>query len=312
MRTSILRVVPFLLPFALVACGTTNPPRELVNARTAYTRAASGEAAATAPAELHDAKVALDRAESSFKDHGASNQTKDLGYVAERRAMRAEAIGRTGAALRDRAVAEQERTKILGMLADRGESAEEAARKAREETNMTKEQLAEKAKRLEEERSAREAAEQRAQAAIDALSKSAEVKREPRGIVITLSGSVLFAFGKSEILPSARKRLDDVAEALKTSTDKTFTVEGHTDSVGTDADNLALSQRRADAVRSYLIQRGVPEEKIKAVGRGEGAPIDTNATVDGRGVNRRVEIVVQNPEQESGTKQGGGPPEEHK
>lgn len=308
MRTNIRRVVPFLLPLALVACGTTNPPRELSNARMAYERASSGVAATNAPVELRDAKIALDRANQSFRDDGASGQTKDLGYVAERKALRAEAVGRTGAALRDQAVAEAERTKILTALAERGMSAEEVARKAREEASMTKEQLAEKQKKLDEERAAREAAEARARDAVDALAKAGEVKTEPRGIVLTLSGSVLFAFGKSELLPAARDRLNDVAEALKQTGESTFVVEGHTDNVGTDADNLALSQRRADAVRAYLVSRGVSSAKIKAVGHGESTPVDTNATVDGRAINRRVEIVVQNPPGQTGTQTGGGPP----
>jgi len=301
MRTKVRRLVPFLFPLALIACATTNPPGELLSARASYERAASGKAATVAPAELHDAKVALDRAEQSFGDDGKSQQTKDLAYIAERKADRAEAIGRTVAVQKERLAAEDERAKLLAKIANKGEA---QARAAGEEAKVAKTELA-------SERAAREAAEARASDALDALAKSAAVKKEARGIVITLSGSVLFAFGKSELLPAARSRLDEVAEALKTSTDRTFVVEGHTDSVGKDDDNLSLSQKRAEAVRIYLVSRGVDPAKIGANGKGETAPVDTNATAEGRAVNRRVEIVMQTAAEQSGTMQGGGPPTEN-
>ena len=70
-------------------------------------------------------------------------------------------------------------------------------------------------------------------------------------------------------------------------------VDGHTDSVGSDEDNMRLSQGRADSVRSYLVTQGVPSARIKAVGRGESMPIADNKSPEGRANNRRVEIIVQ-------------------
>ena len=168
----------------------------------------------------------------------------------------------------------------------------ELARKASEEAAMSKEQPAEQQKKLEAERTAREAAEAREKQAIDALAKSAEVKKEPRGIVITLSGSVLFAFGKSEILPTARERLNEVASALKENKDKTFVVEGHTDNVGSPDRNLTLSQQRAEAVRLFLIKTyGVEEARLEAKGLGASKPAAPNETSEGRQQNRRVALV---------------------
>ena len=132
------------------------------------------------------------------------------------------------------------------------------------------------------------------QGALDALGKVAAVKREARGMVITLSGSVLFASGKSELLPSAQQRLDQVAQALKAS-DRTILVEGYSDSRGSVTGNQQLSQRRAQAVLDYLVPRGVQAGRIRAVGEGSNRPIAENTTSEGRANNRRVEIVVEAP-----------------
>lgn len=135
--------------------------------------------------------------------------------------------------------------------------------------------------------------EKKYQAAIRSLEEIAKVKEESRGMVITLSGAVLFTSGKSDLLPIARDKLDKVAEVLQEQDpNKKFVVEGHTDSVGSEENNRRLSQDRADAVRSYLVSRGVPASQISAVGKGESSPVADNKTPDGRANNRRVEIVV--------------------
>ena len=75
-----------------------------------------------------------------------------------------------------------------------------------------------------------------------------------------------------------------------------FSVEGHTDSFGSDASNNDLSQRRADAVRAYLLsQTGLPENRIAAIGYGESRPIATNDTAEGRAKNRRIDLVIRRP-----------------
>jgi outer membrane protein OmpA-like peptidoglycan-associated protein len=105
---------------------------------------------------------------------------------------------------------------------------------------------------------------------VASLKEIARVKEESRGTVITLDGAVLFVTGKSELLPLAQQKLDQVANALKEMDEgKTVVVEGHTDSQGSDDTNLKLSQQRAESVRSHLVARGVPADRITAVGRGE-------------------------------------------
>jgi outer membrane protein OmpA-like peptidoglycan-associated protein len=127
---------------------------------------------------------------------------------------------------------------------------------------------------------------------MDALSKSLAVKADTRGTVITLSGGVLFATGQATILPGAQVQLNQVADALRTQAEHHFTVEGHTDNQGTDAINNDLANRRANAVRDYLVVRGVAAEAITAQGVGSTRPVADNKTTEGRAMNRRVEIVV--------------------
>ena len=135
--------------------------------------------------------------------------------------------------------------------------------------------------------------EKRTADALAALSSLAMLKEEERGLVLTLSGSVLFRSAQSTLLPQAQEKLDQVAKALLAIPARTLIVEGHTDSQGSDAYNQGLSQRRADAVREYLVQKGYPADRIQARGKGEGSPIAKNSSAEGRANNRRVEIVIE-------------------
>jgi len=112
-------------------------------------------------------------------------------------------------------------------------------------------------------------------------------------VVITLSGSVLFASDKAALLPEAKTRLGQVTAALLETKERRLDVQGYTDSQGKDAYNIDLSQRRADAVRMYLVSQGYPPDLIVAHGAGKSLPVADNATAEGRANNRRVEIVIQ-------------------
>jgi outer membrane protein OmpA-like peptidoglycan-associated protein len=142
------------------------------------------------------------------------------------------------------------------------------------------------------EREGRLAAERSAAAALKSLDEVARVREEARGIVITLSGAVLFATGEHSLLPIAKEKLRDVAKALLEQGDTTILVEGHTDSRGSSEKNHELSLLRAQEVRGYLVSQGIPTNNIQALGLGEDRPIASNETAEGRANNRRVEIVV--------------------
>ncbi|HET6340466.1 MAG TPA: OmpA family protein, partial [Polyangiales bacterium] len=160
--------------------------------------------------------------------------------------------------------------------------------KAQSELSQAREQLT-------QEKAAREAAEVKSKEMLARLAaaNAAAVKVEPRGTVITLSGGVLFASNKSQLLPGAQTSLSQVAEAIKTQDDKKVLVEGHTDSRGSDVTNQALSKARADSVASYLVSQGVPPDRVTTAGLGPSRPVADNNSAEGRANNRRVEIVIQ-------------------
>ena len=135
--------------------------------------------------------------------------------------------------------------------------------------------------------------EKRTAVALAELAKLAAVKEEERRLVVTLSGSVLFRSAESTLLSSAQVKLDQVANALLAVRARNLIVEGHTDSQGSKSYNQGLSQRRADAVRDYLVQRGYPADRIQARGKGKSSPIADNASPEGRANNRRVEIIIE-------------------
>jgi outer membrane protein OmpA-like peptidoglycan-associated protein len=273
----------------LAACGSTVPP-ELLSARTAYDRASAGPAMQLNPAGLHAAKETLDVAEHSYAEGGDSQETKDLAYTAERKAQIAEVRARES-----QASAHKEQV-VTNMHA--AQAAQVQLTSA--ELGRAKAQLGIQGQKLQSERERREDAERRAALATAALAGFATVKQEDRGLVITLSGGVLFESNKSELLASAQRKLDDVAKALNDeSPDSTMAVEGHADSQGAAAHNKELSQRRADAVRAYLVSKGVAEGRITALGYGVERPIADNKSPEGRANNRRVEIVVKPAQQMS-------------
>jgi outer membrane protein OmpA-like peptidoglycan-associated protein len=110
-------------------------------------------------------------------------------------------------------------------------------------------------------------------------------------MVLTLGSNLLFDTGSDVLKPGADEALDRVSQFLQQHSGIDIRVEGHTDSVGSDNYNDALSERRANAVAHALESRGVDSGRVQAVGRGKQLPIATNETAAGRQQNRRVEIV---------------------
>lgn len=263
---------------AMLGCAHTPPPPELLEARAAYIRAESGPASQYKPDQLHEAKVALDRAERSYADDPGKQKTRDFAYVAERKAELAEVQARDAKAAQDKAQAEQT-----------------LQRATQSQLSSTRAQLDSAGQALATERAARAAAEKRARDAMNQLAASAaaNVKEEARGTVITIPGSVLFASGKSALLLNAQTKLSSVADALKDQEDRQILVEGHTDSQGKDTFNQELSRARAQSVRDYLVSHGVPADHIRSEGYGSTRPVADNGTTEGRANNRRVEIIVQ-------------------
>lgn len=280
----------FLAGAALAVGCAHAVPQELTSARASYERAADGPAAQYTPADLHDAEKSLKSAEKRFKDEGNTVLTRDEAYIAQRKAEYAEVMARLEMFRRGIASAEaqEEAAKAAGAAQTKAEL--EQTRAALAEQQAQNQQTA---AALEAEKKQREEAERRAAQANADLARIAAVKQEDRGTVITLSGSVLFASNKYELLPAAQAKLNQVADALlQNDPDSTFVVEGHTDSQGKAALNQTLSENRARAVRDYLVSHGVAADRITSQGYGSTRPVADNSSAEGRANNRRVEIVI--------------------
>jgi len=259
----------------MVACAHMEATPQLKQAQAAYDKAAQGPAAQYAPAELANAKKALDQANASL-------ETNDRGLVDDKAALAlsktsiAESVGRTQQATAER----------------------DAALK---ELHITRDEMLSKTQEeLSRERQARTVAEAQAAQSRKDLEQFAQVKDMSRGTVITLSGGVLFSSGKAVLQPGAEDQLSRVAAYLKSSP-RPVVIEGYTDSRGSSKANQSLSERRAKAVSDYLTSQGVPPDRIRAVGKGESSPIASNASADGRAQNRRVEIVLERPPATAGS-----------
>jgi outer membrane protein OmpA-like peptidoglycan-associated protein len=120
----------------------------------------------------------------------------------------------------------------------------------------------------------------------------ATVQRVGEGITVTFDSGILYPFNSTDILPAGKTNLQQLANSLEKYPNSNILIVGHTDSVGTDAYNLDLSQRRALAASTYLQTVGVPSTRLQTTGKGESEPIQPNDTEAGRAQNRRVEIAI--------------------
>ena len=121
---------------------------------------------------------------------------------------------------------------------------------------------------------------------------AAPAKPAPASVrqAVVIQADALFDFDKSVLRPDGRKSLDDAVGKMKGVDLEMVIATGHTDSVGTDAYNQRLSERRAAAVKEYLVSKGIPASKITTIGKGESQPVATNKTAEGRQKNRRVDV----------------------
>ena len=124
------------------------------------------------------------------------------------------------------------------------------------------------------------------------LGNGADVERVGEGIAVTFESGILFPFNSTDILPAGRENLRTLAGSLQRYPGTEVLIVGHTDSVGSDEYNMGLSQRRAEAARSYLMSQGIDGGRIRTSGRGESEPVSSNETEAGRSQNRRVEIAI--------------------
>jgi outer membrane protein OmpA-like peptidoglycan-associated protein len=277
---------------------------QLRQAETAYRgkqdkrtiEAAAREAAQTA--EESRVMAVKQRAEEEAQAQAAADKKAADDRAAKARAdAEAQARARTEA---DNARAQAEKAKAEAMQA-----AQEAARQKQEAEQAKAEAVAQQQALAVEADKARQAAAQSEQARQQAEKEKQDLRARllqqlntvlatrdsARGLIANMS-DVLFKSGSSELLAGARERLAKVSGIVLAYPTLKLSVEGHTDSIGSDDYNQQLSEKRAASVREYLVQQGIASDCIVATGFGKTSPVATNDTPEGRQQNRRVELVL--------------------
>jgi outer membrane protein OmpA-like peptidoglycan-associated protein len=218
--------------------------------------------------KIEDQRLAAERAAAAQREAEASAQADQADrdrLAAERARMDAERASQDSEAAAQRAL-EQQRAAEAQSVAE-AERARQSVAQAEEEKARLREQL-------------------RGQ-----LNAVLETRETARGLIVNMS-DVLFDTGKYTLKPGAKEKLAKISGILLGHPGLNLEIEGHTDSVGGDAFNQRLSEQRADTVRGYLVEQGVPAEAVVAHGFGKDRPVASNATAAGRQQNRRVELVV--------------------
>jgi outer membrane protein OmpA-like peptidoglycan-associated protein len=286
-----IRLVALPLAFSgLASCAASQPaPRSLVEAREAVFRAKEGLAMQLDPTDVHEAELALERAEQAWRHSPGEPGTDDLAVIADRKAMIAQSEAVAIKASRD---AQEAELQAEAARAAQLQTTEGQLSQTRQTLGVTQMQLQQQQEVSIAQGQKLRALEAKLKDARDAIARIAAVKDDDRGMVITLQGEVLFKTGKWDLKPAAMAKLDQIADALK-GKEQPIVVYGFTDNVGTFENNLELSQKRADAVRNAIVAKGIPQDLVVAQGKGPDMPVADNQSVEGRAQNRRVEIVVQ-------------------
>ena len=288
--TPLSKKLSWVAAVALLASGCAETPKELIDARAAYKRVSTGPAAKTNPVQVKESKQALDAAEEACMSCWDTSVGRDKAYVALRTAEKTEAMSRTGQLGQETAAADVELAALQSQYIERGLPRLAAASAA---SAAALSQLGKSQAELDAERAAREAAQRKAQAALDKI--RGKLTEDERGTVITLPGALLFPTGKSALTPGGRRNILPLMDFLRTD-GRQILVEGYTDSTGSAATNQKLSLARAETVKTDLVKDGgITADRITAVGRGSDRPIGDNKTKEGRQLNRRVEIILLRP-----------------
>lgn len=319
-------------------------PLELFEAQNAVQIAINAGAQKYAPDALNKAQVSLTQAQDLLARNGNSKlivqasrdavqNAADSRHIAiqrqeeERMAQeRADAAQReadakaradAAAASQQQEAAARQQAEIQRLQAER-DAAQAAAATARADADrLAAQQQAERERQnAEQERlKAQQAQDAAAQSELEKQQLRAQLLQQfnrilpttdtPRGLKVNMA-DVLFAFGKYDLRPAAREALAKLSGIVLGHPGLKLSVEGYTDSIGSDEVNQTLSERRAGAVRDYLVQQGVDPGSITATGFGKSNPVASNDTNEGRQQNRRVEIIISG--EVIGTQIGGAPP----
>ena len=272
---------------ALSGCGTTTQPQNtlLTEAHNHYNDARSNpEVANLAALELKEAGDTLDKADTALSKHQGADTVDHLAYIANQKVSIAQETAKQKSAELAVTNAAAKRNEVR--LQARTNEADQAKQQAAMANEVVDQQATDLA--------AADANAQRDQALIAKQQqelKDLNAKKTERGMVITL-GDVLFRTGSAHLQSGGVHNVQKLADFLNQSTRTNVLIEGHTDSTGSSSHNQILSEQRANAVKSALIDMGVSSDRISTRGYGEQYPVAGNDTAANRQLNRRVEIIL--------------------
>jgi outer membrane protein OmpA-like peptidoglycan-associated protein len=249
----------------LGACSSTPiQPHPYEQAREAYQRASDNpQVARLAPNELDQAQLALKQVKEAKDEHAEDEQVLRLAHIARQKVAIAEEVAKRRLAEAQLAETSRERDRLV------------AAKRSAEVQRAQQTAIA-----------ARQHAQQ-----LEAQLRELQAKNSERGTVISID-NLVFGTGSAQVNPGGVLKLRKLADILVQNPDRDVLVEGFTDSIGDEAFNKDLSERRAQAIRATLIEMGVASDRIAIRGYGESFPVADNDTPAGRQMNRRVEIVI--------------------
>jgi outer membrane protein OmpA-like peptidoglycan-associated protein len=275
-----------------MACATV--PTALEQARENYHQMQRDpQVSDRAPVASYEASQALRRTEQAWEESGDEDEVKHLAYLTNKRVEIARETARQKASEAEALQLKQEREKVLLQTRTReAEQAKQLAESRAREVQIAQQEAEARARESQEaQRQARTATDRAAE--LEKRFAELKAKQTDRGFELTLS-DVLFEFDKANLKAGSARNLTSITEFLRENPQRQITVEGYTDNVGSDAYNLELSQRRAEAVRDFFVQNGISADRINARGLGEEYPVASNETQAGRQENRRVQIIIVN------------------
>lgn len=278
---------------ALTSCASVparNTTLDLAHSRYAAVRA-DPQAAALAPEEMQRAADALRAADAAWAEKERSTTVDHLAYVAGQRVTIAQetATSRASQAVVAGAAAERDRLRLALRTAEADLAQRQLTESRRSDERKTAELAVAEAAALSEQ--GRTEQSQARVADLESELRELSATKTDRGTVVTL-GDVLFDTGESRLLPASTRHMATLADVLKRDPQRTATIDGHTDSVGSDNANFQLSERRARSVADALVVLGVPSDRLSTRGHGARMPVADNGTAAGRQMNRRVEVVL--------------------
>ncbi len=289
-----------LVVATLAGCSSmpeTNP--SLNEARNDYTAAKNNtQVINLAPTELKQAGDALDKANIAADKNEDTAVVTHLAYLAKQRVAIAQQTAEQKAAEKIVTDTATERSKIrLDARTEEANNANDKANKAQLNAEVSQQQANASQQQADASQQQAAMAQQQTRDAevrtsqLETQLKELNAKKTERGLVITL-GDVLFDTNKAQLKPGGTHSLQKLAGFLKQYPQRKAQIEGHTDSTGAAGYNQDLSERRANAVCTSLVDMGINSDRITTHGYGQESPVASNDTASGRQLNRRVEIIL--------------------